>query len=255
MDVFTGQLLGFFCLFIFPERPFPKTSTDRTRNRNASPKIGYIYGGSSLILTLLSVFTWPGGMLLLWPASSLAIISIAYLDMGPALFQKRDGLHSTSARVLLAPYRWIAELTAWYFNRGSADYVSVSPELHFGQRLSSQTAKALKVKAVLDLTAEYEECETFRQSAYLNVPILDLTCPTLEELDRCVAFIKSQPSCYVHCSLGRGRSGLVIAAYLIGKGMAVETSLTQLKELRPKLHLPRDAKALLEEFTATKELS
>ena len=102
--------------------------------------------------------------------------------------------------------------------------VEVTPGVVIGRKLSEVEAKELVeegVVAVLDLTAEYSETPAFRDNAgvaYRNVPVLDLTTPTVEQLESGVAFIGEhvkRGTVYVHCALGFSRSAAVVAAYLL----------------------------------------
>src|SRR5205807_2652432 len=103
-------------------------------------------------------------------------------------------------------------------------YGGVAPGLLIGRNLNRCEAKALidaGVYAVLDLTAEYPETAPFRRLAYQNVPILDLTPPSADQLAQCVAFIREHilhGAVYVHCALGYSRGACVAAAYLLDSG-------------------------------------
>ena len=201
---------------------------------------------------IATVLGWPGSALLLWPALALAIMAGAYLGGGPTWLRKFQGKQLLGTRLLLNPYRWGAALSAVYFNSGKTPYRELRPGLLFGRRLTETEAKEVETEAVLDLTAEYDEVPDFLRRHYLNVPILDLTSPSLEQLREAVEHIRSHPSCYVHCSLGRGRTGAVAAAYLISEGgMALDDALAEIKGLQPDLKLARGAHEVLQGFADT----
>ena len=250
MDVITGQLLGLFCLWLYPSERFENPEVAPERNINSHPKIAGYYGTGSLLLVLLTIWGWPGSVLLLWPAISLFILAGAYVGGGPAWLRKFQGRQLLAPRLLLNPYRWVAGLTARYFNSGLKPYQELRPGLYFGRRLNQTEAEALPVEAVLDLTVEYDEVESFRKRAYLNVQVLDLTSPSLEQLRESVRHLREYSSCYVHCSLGRGRTGAVMVAFLVSEGMDLEEAIVEVKRLQPKLHLAPGAREVLEELTS-----
>ena len=63
---------------------------------------------------------------------------------------------------------------------------------------------------MLDLTGEFSEAAPFLASVILNVPILDLTAPTQDQLALAAAFIadhQSRGTVYVHCKIGYSARG------------------------------------------------
>jgi protein-tyrosine phosphatase len=88
---------------------------------------------------------------------------------------------------------------------------------------------------VLDLTAEHAETRTFLEIEYLNVPVLDLTEPSREQLDIAVAFIAEHAlrgGVYVHCALGISRSVAAVGAYKSSLLVSVTASLAPRKPPR-----------------------
>ena len=251
MDVITGQLVGLFCLWLFPSTRFEAPRTDSPNGINANPKVGRIYGAGSLILLLLTYLGWPGSVLLLWPALALFVVSGAYLGGGPTWLRKFEGKQLLGSRLLLLPFTWSSALTALYFNSRKTPYRELRPGITFGRRLTDQEAQEIDVEAVLDLTAEYDEVPSFLEKAYLNVPVLDLTSPSVEQLQQAVTHLQNHQSCYIHCSLGRGRAATAATAYLIAEGATIEEALTEIAQLQPDLHLAKGARKTLEEFQAT----
>lgn len=250
MDVITGQLLGLVCLWLFPSVRFEPPKVDPARRINAYGKLAAYYGAGALLLLLLTVWGWPGSVLLLWPALALAVVAGAYAGGGPTWLRKHQGVQLLATRLLLAPYRWGAALSARYFNARVVPYRELRPGVLFGRRLTDEEARGLEVEAVVDLTAEYDEVPSFRERAYLNVPVLDLTSPSVEQLRSAVEHLAAYPSCYLHCSLGRGRAGAVAVAYLVSQGLALEEAVDEVKRLQPGLHLAGGALEVLREFAS-----
>ena len=70
---------------------------------------------------------------------------------------------------------------------------------------------------------------------YLHSPIVDFTAPILETLKSVTDFIEEirnrNKPVVVHCGEGKGRTGTILAAYLIKERYTAEESI---KELRKK---------------------
>lgn len=71
----------------------------------------------------------------------------------------------------------------------------------------------------------------------LHLPVDDLTAPSPEQLDQALAFIDHgrarDRAVVVHCKVGEGRTGTVLAAYLIRAGRTVDQALADVRALRP----------------------
>lgn len=254
IDVLTGQLLGLFCLWLFPSVPIPSVRTEVNQRSNASFRIARLYAMVCVLFTALAVAGWPETVPLLWPGVSFLLLTLAYLGGGPSLFRKVEGRQLPNSRWLLAPYRWIARLTARYFNAGHPAYAELRPGLFVGRALTQQEALELSCPAVLDLTAEYDEVPAFLCKEYKNIAILDLTLPSLEQLREGADFLRAHPQCYLHCSLGLGRTCLMAAAYLIAQeGLTVAQALEEVRKVRPRLRLAQGAEALLTRFAGGQE--
>jgi atypical dual specificity phosphatase len=68
-------------------------------------------------------------------------------------------------------------------------------------------------------------------------PLEDMEPPTQEQLDRAVSAIeravaRNMPVA-VHCGAGLGRTGAVLAAYFVTKGMSAANAIARVRRLRP----------------------
>lgn len=68
-------------------------------------------------------------------------------------------------------------------------------------------------------------------------PLEDMEPPTQEQLDRCIGAIRKaldlNMAVAVHCGAGLGRTGVVLAAYLVTKGMTASNAIARIRKLRP----------------------
>jgi atypical dual specificity phosphatase len=66
---------------------------------------------------------------------------------------------------------------------------------------------------------------------------VDFGVPSQRDLDRCVAWIDEQieegRAVAVHCFAGIGRTGTVLAAWMVAQGMDAEDVITEIRRLRP----------------------
>lgn len=73
---------------------------------------------------------------------------------------------------------------------------------------------------------------------YLHLEVDDYGAPELEDIDRAVDFIdaeiKSDRPVMVHCAAGKGRTGVILAAYLVKKeGIGARQSIEKIRAMRP----------------------
>ncbi|MGH2514928.1 MAG: dual specificity protein phosphatase family protein [Ktedonobacterales bacterium] len=71
----------------------------------------------------------------------------------------------------------------------------------------------------------------------LHIPVDDLTAPAPEQLERALTFIDQQlragHAVAVHCLMGQGRTGTVLAAYQIRAGHTAPEALAELRAICP----------------------
>src|SRR5439155_17411517 len=114
------------------------------------------------------------------------------------------------------------------------------------------------VTAVLDLTAEFSESAPFRATTYRNLPVLDLTAPTPDQLHEAVAFLAEEAAkgtVYLHCKIGYSRSAAVAGAYLLAgrEAATVEEAVARLRKVRPSIVIRPEVMEALRAFARSEE--
>ena len=99
--------------------------------------------------------------------------------------------------------------------------------------------RAQGIGAVLSLTETslLDEAVAERGLAMLHLPVPDLEPPAPDQFMAALSFIDRQRSLgravAVHCLAGQGRTGTVLAAYLIRQGRTSDAALAEVRALCP----------------------
>lgn len=170
-----------------------------------------------------------------WIGLSLSVVSLAYIFDLPWIFRKRtNGSIPFYIRWLFIPFLLGSQLyNAWARKHDKVPAIQkIDESLFLACRLFPSDIDYLRkigVTAILDVTAEFDGLDWSAESEaldYFNLPVLDHKSPDAKELIKAIYWIENHLSksnaVVVHCALGRGRSVLVMAAYLLSKN----TSLT-----------------------------
>ena len=249
VDVVGGFVLAALSIYLFRQSTYQLAVTPNLR-------VGCYYGLLAIGTAALSVVTWRWGILLLWPTVAMVIVAMAYAGLGPGIYRKSDGRLPLSTRFVLGPILFAQYLSLLYYRHQCRPWDVVTPQVLIGRQLDDAlAAEAVEhgVTAVLDLTAEFSEAKPFLATAYRNLPLLDLTAPTLGHLRQAAAFIAEQVETgkvYVHCKIGYSRSAAAIGAYLLASGQATsaEDAIEQLRGVRPSIIVRPEAREALRNF-------
>jgi protein-tyrosine phosphatase len=251
MDVVGGFALGAYCLY-FIRDPTPRLPA------NGNRRVGAQYAIGALLLICLMLFLWPWGAILIWPIVSLGVAAIAYFGAGPGIFRKREGRLPWTAWWAQGPVLLGHEISRLYYRRQCRAWDELTPRIWIGGVLSrGEAAAAVRegVTAVLDLTAEFSESAPFRGVNYRNIPVLDLTAPTVDQLEEMAAFIEAESSkgiVYVHCKIGYSRTAAAAIAYLLRtrKVRTVAEAVQRLRQVRPTIAIRPEVMTALNEFAS-----
>lgn len=207
-----------------------------------------------IVVALLVIFIqplWVAVSIVLWSLCSIAAVMFAYAFDWPMLFRKRqNGRIPIYIRWLFIPYLLAAHLYNWFVLRAESipPVQKVTEGLYVGGRLPNSRVSLLQdlsIHAVLDLTAEFDGLSILAQHDdidYLNIPVLDHLSPKRHRLKQALHWLarhrQQGRNVLVHCALGRGRSVMVVAAYLLASGN-VDSTAKALKKVQEVRHTAR----------------
>ena len=219
----------------------------------AALSFALLFFSTALLLKL--IFAWVG--------LSLSIVSLAYIFDIPAIFRKKtNGSIPLYIRWVFIPF--LLGSRAYNFWARKNDKVpaiqKIDEQLFLACRLFPSDIESLKAKgitAILDVTAEFDGLDwTLENEAldYFNLPVLDHKSPKPKELLKAIHWLENHISksnaVVIHCALGRGRSVLVMAAYLLSKNQSwsVEQALAKIQGIRATANLNKVQLKALKRF-------
>jgi atypical dual specificity phosphatase len=114
------------------------------------------------------------------------------------------------------------------------------------------------IEVLLSLTEDRPRRDWVEQANLLlfHEPLEDMEAPTQDQLDRSVSAIAraidSNMGVAVHCGAGLGRTGTVLAAYLVAKGQSAANAIAKIRRLRPGSIETEDQVAAIELYARSK---
>jgi protein-tyrosine phosphatase/membrane-associated phospholipid phosphatase len=249
VDVAGGFVLAGYCFYLIREDP---ARLPVILNR----RVGAYYLSGALLLSIPICFLGLWGVLLLWPVVAVCIVAVAYFGLGPGIYRKEGGRLPRSTLFVLGPCLLGQQLSLAWYQRQCRPWDEVLPRVWIGRKLNDHEASQAAregVTAVLDLTAEFNEARPFLNLNYLNVPLLDLTAPSQDQLSQMARFISDQSATgtvYVHCKIGYSRSAAAVGAWLLStrKAANVRQAVEIMRRARPSLIVRPEIIAALETF-------
>jgi len=136
----------------------------------------------------------------------------------------------------------------------------ITPDLAVGYAPRSQEALSVirdrGIGAIVNLCAECYDLHELEKKAGFDVryvPVHDEDAPSMKELEKTLAWIteniKAGKKVLVHCRFGIGRTGTVVAAYLMSEGLSFKAALGKMAHT-PSTPMSRQQFRLLKEYSA-----
>lgn len=248
IDLPTGLLAGFLCLWLFPlQDPSPLAQARLARDPKRW-RLALRYGFGALLCSALAVNLGGAWLWLFWPAVALGLVALNYLLFGAGGFQKQaDGRLSTAATALLAPYLIGAWINSRLWTRRQPAPSQVVEGIWLG-RLPGR-GELRGHAALVDLCAELPLAAT--PAAYCSLPVLDLVAPdseTCRQAAQAIERLRHDGPLLVCCALGYSRSATAVAAWLLysARCVDVDDAIELIRQARPQVVLGPQHRAALQ---------
>ena len=239
IDLPTGALAGFFCLWLLPLQGNTPLKQIRLASDPRRWRLALRYGLGATLCAVLAVKLGGAWLWLFWPAVALAIVALNYLLFGAGGFQKQaSGRLSPAATALLAPYllgAWINS-RLWTYRQPAPSQVVEGIDLGRLPAVGDLDGYA----ALVDLCAELPLQHTPQH--YCSLPSLDLLAPdalTCQHAAEAIERLRHKGPVLVCCALGYSRSATAVAAWLLHSGscQSVDAAVALIRQARPQVVL------------------
>lgn len=130
---------------------------------------------------------------------------------------------------------------AWFHRNDAGTWIVPNQLLlaPYPSRANLEHARDAGIRAVVNLHRRHHDPEVMARLGLTEVhlPVRDFTPPTPTQLDQGVAAIASAiqlgQAVMVHCLGGKGRSGTLVACYLVSQGVPAVDAIAEVRALRP----------------------
>jgi hypothetical protein len=243
-DVPTGALLGFACLWLWPDAAVSPLANAHVSHDRRRLGLALRYAGGAILLAVPAFVLGGAALWLLWPAISIALVAANYAWLGADGFQKGpNGRMSLAALALFLPYLLGAWINSRLWTRHEPMPVPLRDGVDLGRNPWPGAARGYA--QVVDLCAELPGCAGAR-----TVPLLDLVVPPADRLAEAAAAIEQARGAgrvLVCCALGYGRTAAAAAAWLLitGRAATVEAAIAEIRRVRPRAVFDDAARAAI----------
>jgi atypical dual specificity phosphatase len=115
---------------------------------------------------------------------------------------------------------------------------------------------ANEVRGIVSLTWDPNDAEAVVQAGmkYLHLPVQDFCPPTLDQVDEFVSFVMdrrgAKEAAVVHCAAGMGRTGTMLACFLVSDGTNPGEAIRQIRQMRPGSIETSEQEELIQKWAA-----
>ena len=271
IDVPTGALAGFVCLWLWPWQGALPWQSARLAHDPKRWRLALRYGLGAMLLALIAFKVGQAALWLLWPAVSLLLVGMNYGVFGAGGFQKSaNGRLSIAATCMLAPYLLAAWVNSrlWTWRHPQPD--EVCDGVYLGRLPGRSDASSFA--GIVDLCAELPGPFAGKPAPtqtvvgaglpanpsphlYQNLPTLDLVAPDsqlLQQAAKAIEDLRQHGPLLVCCALGYSRSASAVAAWLVlsGRCSNVEQAEALIRQARPGVVLHPGHRLALQQLEA-----
>ncbi|MBL8118491.1 MAG: dual specificity protein phosphatase family protein [Anaerolineae bacterium] len=137
-------------------------------------------------------------------------------------------------------------------------YSRITPNVYVSgqhRRRGMSILRGWGITGSVNLRSEYDDDAAGIAAAnHLHLATIDNTAPTLEQIERGVAFMRDEIArggkVYVHCAAGVGRAPTMAAAYLVSEGLTTDEAWATIRQVRPFIRPTSEQQALVRRYAA-----
>ncbi|QVM92069.1 phosphatase PAP2/dual specificity phosphatase family protein [Pseudomonas entomophila] len=259
IDVPTGALAGFVCLWLWPRQGALPWRMARLAHDPKRWRLALRYALGAALLAVIAFKLGHAALWLLWPAVSLLLVGMNYAAFGAGGFQKgADGRLSIAATCLLAPYLMAARVNSrlWTWRHPLPDEVCDGVYLGRMPGRSGASSFAGIVDVCAELPGPFAGLPANPSPhRYQALPTLDLVAPDsqlLQQAARAIEDLRQHGPLLVCCALGYSRSASAVAAWLVLSGRCndVDEAEALIRGVRPGVVLHPAHRLALQQLEA-----
>lgn len=124
-------------------------------------------------------------------------------------------------------------------------YSRITPEIYVGPQYRLGGKRLLEGEGIhysVNMRVEFDDMEHgLALQNYCHLPTVDDTPPSMEHLQKGVAFITDAVDnggrVYIHCSAGVGRAPTMAAAYFLSRGHTLTEAIDMITRVRPFINI------------------